>query len=319
MAAVCQPRLDICDLRRISASDLSGLLEEETEYWRDQLDWDFKPSADLVRRFTDARVLRGAALVCGSEIVGYSYSLVEEHKGIIGDFYVRAAYRSPENEYALLNNVLEDLVRTPMLHRIESQLILFGSPKWTMPRAQQLQTFEREFLSLDLNALDALPSAPHPGIAIEPWGSHLQEAAAHLITNAYSGHVDALINDQYRSLPGARRFLFNIVQFPGCGSFLEEASVAAFQKDMRWLIGLCLASLVGPQTGHITQICLARDARGKGLGYEMLRQTLLLMRLHDAKRASLTVTSANRVAIDLYRKMGFHVMRRFPAFVWEGF
>ena len=31
--------------------------------------------------------------------------------------------------------------------------------------------------------------------------------------------------------PGARRFLYNIVQYPGCGSFFRAASHVAFDLD----------------------------------------------------------------------------------------
>ena len=211
------------------------------------------------------------------------------------------------------------LVATPFVRRVESQLILFGTRDRVMPRPQQLQTFDRDFLELDLEDLDQFPAAPLPGISIEPWAQHHQDAAAHLIASAYSGHVDALINDQYRSVAGARRFLFNIVQYPGCGSFLPAASLAAFERQTGWMAGLCLTSSVSPEVGHITQICLARDARGRKLGYEMMRQSLHLLRLNGCKRVSLTVTSANRAAMRLYQALGFRSIRRFPAFVWEGF
>ena len=319
MAAVLQPGLDICDLRRLSASDFAPLLREETDYWRDTLDWDFQRSADLVRKFIDVQALNGAALIAASGVVGYAYSVLEEHKGIVGDLYVRHAFRTPENEFRLLSHVLEDLIATPFVRRVESQLILFGTRDRVMPRPKQLQTFDRDFLEFDLDRLDQFPAAPLPGISLEPWAQHYQDAAAHLIASAYSGHVDALINDQYRSVAGARRFLFNIVQYPGCGSFLPAASLAAFEKPTGWMAGLCLTSSVSPEVGHITQICLARDARGRKLGYEMMRQSLHLLRLNGCKRVSLTVTSANRSAIRLYQQLGFHSLRRFPAFVWEGF
>jgi len=318
MAAVLQPGLEVCDLRHLAASDLTSLLEEETEHWRVTLDWDFERSADLVKKFTDVRALNGAALVAGSSVVGYAYTVLEEHKGIVGDLYVLEAFRSPENEFRLLSAVVEELAATPHLRRVESQLILFGTRERKLPRPNQLRSFERDFLIVDLEDLD-LPPAPQAGISIEPWGQHFQEAAAHLITSAYSGHVDAQINDQYQSLSGARRFLYNIVQFPGCGNFLQPASLAAFERETGWMCGLCLTSLVAPQVGHITQVCLARDARGRGMGYEMVRQSLLLLRLNGCKRVSLTVTSSNRAALQLYLRMGFRSLRRFPAYVWQGF
>ena len=319
MAAVLQPGLEICDLRRLNAADLAFVLQEESEYWRETIDWDFERSAELVSRFVNLRALSGAALISNSGVVGYSYSVIEEHKGIVGDLYVRHAFRSPENEFRLLSRVLEELIATPLVRRVESQLILLGTRERRLPRASQLQSFDRDFLEMELDEIDRLPAAPLPGISIESWASHYQDAAAHLIASAYTGHVDALINDQYRSVAGARRFLYNIVQFPGCGIFLPSASLAAFERETGWLVGLCLAGSVGAHVGHITQICLARDARGRKLGYEMMRQCLHLLRLNGCRRVSLTVTSANRHAIQLYGRLGFRSLRRFPAFVWEGF
>jgi ribosomal protein S18 acetylase RimI-like enzyme len=319
MAAVLQHGLDVWDLRRLTGADLDALLQEEIAYWRDELDWDFERSAALVRKYADMRALHGAALVTNSAVVGYGYSVLEEQKGVIGDLYIRKPYRTVENEYRLLSHVLEELVGTPYVRRVESQLILFGNRERRLPRPAQLQAFEREFLKIDLADLDRLAPARIPGVALEAWTMHRQEEAAQLIASAYAGHVDALINDQYRSVEGARRFLFNIVQYPGCGNFLPEASLAAFDKERGRMWGICLASMVGPEVGHITQICLARDARGRALGYEMMRQSLLLMRLHGCAHATLTVTGVNREAIDLYRRMGFYPMRTFPAFVWEGF
>jgi ribosomal protein S18 acetylase RimI-like enzyme len=319
MAAVLQPGLDVWDLRRVSGADLEPLLHEESTYWRDELDWDFERSAALVRKYADMHALHGAALVTNSAVVGYGYSVLEEQKGVIGDLYIRKPYRTVENEYRVLSHVLEDLAATPHVRRVESQLILFGNRERKLPRPSQIQRFDREFLKIHLADLDRLPSVRVPGTVIEPWVPHRQEEAASLIASAYAGHVDALINDQYRSVEGARRFLFNIVQYPGGGTFLPEASLAAFEKESGRMSGICLASVVSPEVGHITQICLARDARAHGLGYEMMRQSLLLMRLHGCRDATLTVTSANRAAIDLYRRMGFYPLRSFPAFVWEGF
>src|ERR1700730_13119852 len=89
---------ELVDLRRLSARDLEPLLEEETAVWRDQLEWDFEKSADLVRRFVDLRALNGSALIEDDEVAGYMYYVVEENKGLIGDLFVRSAMRSPERE-----------------------------------------------------------------------------------------------------------------------------------------------------------------------------------------------------------------------------
>jgi ribosomal protein S18 acetylase RimI-like enzyme len=76
---------------------------------------------------------------------------------------------------------------------------------------------------------------------------------------------------------------------------------------------------VGPYAGHITQICVAPEVRGTGLGYEVLRRSLMTLQEHGCRKVSLTVTAANREAVDLYERMGFRTTRKFHAFVWEGF
>ena len=151
-----------------------------------------------------------------------------------------------------------------------------------MPR--YLSSFERNFMMLEMPARRARSragrgrpsSAPASRVYLDRWSDQYQEPAAQLIATAYQGHVDSLINDQYRSVAGARRFLFNIVQYPGCGTFFKPASVAAFDRLTGRICGICLASLVMPYCGHITQICVAPWVRGSGVGYELLRQSLTL-------------------------------------------
>jgi ribosomal protein S18 acetylase RimI-like enzyme len=287
------------------------------------LDWDFQKSADLVRRFVDMRSLNGFALVEDGEAAGYAYYVQEEHKGLIGDLFVREASSSVENEDVLLESVLQALTALPQVKRIESQLMMTHAPRRAgMAMSRHLSGFERNFMMLDLKQAAFAPCRRTPGahrVYFERWSEHHQEPAAQLIAAAYQGHVDSLINDQYRSVAGARRFLFNIVEYPGCGTFFKPASVAAFERLSGRLCGICLASLVLPYCGHITQICVAPWVRGAGIGYELLRQSLELLRQAGCRKTSLTVTASNREAVDLYEAVGFDTVRKFYAYVWEGF
>jgi ribosomal protein S18 acetylase RimI-like enzyme len=69
--------------------------------------------------------------------------------------------------------------------------------------------------------------------------------------------------------------------------------------------------------GHITQICVSPAARGTGLGYELMRRSLVALAAHGCRSVSLTVTAANSAAIQLYERMGFRTKRDFAAYVWE--
>jgi ribosomal protein S18 acetylase RimI-like enzyme len=153
----------------------------------------------------------------------------------------------------------------------------------------------------------------------QTWTEERHEDAAQLIASAYRDHVDSHINDQYRSSAGARRFLTNIVQYPGCGTFFTPASFLVADPRTGDLEGICLASLVSEDVGHITQVCVSSSARGRGLGYELIRRSLLALAAHKCRRATLTVTAANRGAVALYNRMGFETVKQFTAHVWDHF
>jgi len=311
---------EIVELRRLNARDLEPVLQEETDAWWETLDWDFEKSADLVRRFVDLRALNGYAMVEDGVAVGYIYYVLEENKGLLGDLYVMREHRTVERENLLLSSALHSIVSHPQVTRIESQLMMleFSSSR-AVPAAGHLSAFDRNFMRLDLRRAALAEGRLRRAITIDRWTDQHQEPAAQLIATAYQGHVDSRINDQYRSVIGARRFLHNIVQYPGCGSFFRPASFAAFEPSHGTLCGISLTSLVAQEFGHITQICVAPWVRGSGVGYELLRQSLALLREAGCRKTSLTVTASNREAVKLYEDVGFTTIRKFCAYVWEGF
>ncbi len=307
----------VVDLRKVSAADLSPLLEEETGVWQRALDWDFEPSAELVRRFVDMQALSGFALLEGERVIGYCYYIREEKKGLIGDLYVRERDRTVERERALIEATLEALWRSSGVHRVEAQLLLLDSPlARKVPFASWFRSFPRRFLEAPARQAAALPEHSPQGVSITPWTEARQDDSARLVAAAYRGHVDSEINDQYRSPSGARRFLSNIVQYPGCGTFFAPASYAASDTKGA-LCGMSLASLVSDTTGHITQICVTPAQRGKGVGYALLRRSMLALAAHGCRTVGLTVTSTNTGAIRLYEQMGFTDRRDFAAYVWD--
>jgi ribosomal protein S18 acetylase RimI-like enzyme len=316
MAALAdRPSSKTVDLRSIDADALAPLLGEQIESWRTELHWDFTASASLVRRFVQIHALSGSALIVRNQVIGYSYFVCEDGKGLIGDLYVLKRHRSADHEYALFQSSLDAMWQTPGVNRVESQLLmLMDNVERQVPYKNWFHSFPRFFLEAPLN----VPLASRrlsPSIAIVPWTESWQEATGRLIAGAYQNHIDSHINDQYRSPLGARRFLTNIVQYPGCGTFFAPASFAATDKGV--LCGASLASLVANDVGHITQVCVAPSYQGTGLGYELMRKSMEAMAAHGCRSVSLTVTEANEAALRLYRNMGFSERRAFSAYVWE--
>ncbi len=320
MAAVPEARtLDLVDLWQIRVDEIEPMLEEEIATWRAELEWDFHASADLVRRFIEVHALNGFALVAGETAVGYAYFVCEEHKGLLGDLFLSEQFRTPDNERRLMAAIVDQLIHTRGIRRIESQLMLARpGHRRALPAAIHARAFERNFMTRSLPRL-ALTERRIDRVMFDHWTERRQDDAAALIAAAYRGHIDSEINDQYRSAEGARRFLFNIVQYPGCGTFFQPASWVALERGGGRICGVSLTSMVAAEVGHVTQICTAPSVRGTGVGYELLRRSLESLADAGARTVSLTVTAANENAVRLYQSVGFEIRKRFPAFVWEGF
>jgi len=345
------------DLRQIAPRLLDPLFAEETRVWLDDLLWDFRPSAELLRRFVEGRALNGRAAVADDRALGYGYYVMEEGKGLIGGLFVsqkigRAA--AAEAADSLLRQVIGEMREMERVRRVEAQVVPFGVTFEPTLTALGFALRTRQFKLLQLaNAPER--GAPMPeGLRIERWDDSHFEACARLIAVAYDGHVDSIINDQYRTEEGARKFLKNVVILPGCGRFQPDASFvvraagvrsagdspakqtaaesAALQnaqgKDADGtavhaispdeLVAAVLTSEVSRGVGHITQICARPEARGHGLGLRLMEATIRALRSRRFHALTLTVTRENTPAVALYEKIGFRTLKEFAAGVWQG-
>jgi ribosomal protein S18 acetylase RimI-like enzyme len=93
--------------------------------------------------------------------------------------------------------------------------------------------------------------------------------------------------------------------------------LVAFDTTTGKPAGISLVSFVGSRVAHIAELSVAPDARGAGLGHELLRQSAAGLAHAGAERISLTVTATNEEAIRLYTRFGFRESRRFCAYAWE--
>jgi ribosomal protein S18 acetylase RimI-like enzyme len=318
--------LEILDLRHFSSDDVRSLLDEEVQVWAKLLEWDYRSSTEMILRYLDTKVLPGYAAVERGRILGYSFFVYEGSKGVIGDLFVSSDERVPDRQHVqveLLRHVIETLQQSPGIHRVESQLLLHQSGAVSQPfAAQGFSRHARLFMLLPLNGVSdknqVQESSHDSSIEIRRWADSDYQAAAALITAAYRGHVDAQINDQYRSLAGSLRFLNNIVRFPGCGTFDPYSSFVAVQKGTKTLAGLILSSRVRSDVAHVTQVCVLPEFRSHGIGEALLGATTQSLRNQKFTLLSLTVTEANARAVELYERLGFATTRVFDAFVWEG-
>lgn len=315
-------KLEVLDLRHFSAPALRPLLEQEAADWDRRLLWDYSRSIELLLDFVNARSLTGYVAMRQGRVVGYAFGVCEAAKAVLGDLYAFGEATPGGNPVSalLLSHLLETLQAVPGVGRIESQLLLFPADALSRVFLQYgFRAYPRCFMLRDLSSLS---TSPDPGIPeawrLGSWRPEIYQAASVLIHEAYLGHTDAEINDQYRSVNGARRFLHNIVHFPGCGVFDPGSSLLLYDRRNDQLAAMVLCSLVRSDAAHITQLCVRPDLQGQGLGHALLRCVLQGLALRGLRTVSLTVTKSNQAALRLYEAEGFRTLERFDAWVWEG-
>jgi ribosomal protein S18 acetylase RimI-like enzyme len=275
----------------------------------------------MVLRYIDSKILPGYVAIENGKIVGYSFFVYEGSKGVIGDMFVYSGdmHRDIAVRTRLLTHVIETLQQTPGVQRLEAQLLIHDTgvlaPSFL---SEGFRLHQRLFMNMGLQGPSPVFPTALPDIFLRRWTEADFQPAAACITAAYAGHIDAAINDQYRTTAGSLRFLNNIVRFPGCGVFDPSASFVAFSRATGQMVGLVLCSKIRQDIGHVTQICVVPSHRGRGIGELLIADTMRELRKRDFSELSLTVTQANTPAVKLYRRMGFQIRRVFDAFVWEG-
>ena len=316
--------IEILDLRHFAAPTLRPVLEAEGELWRQRLHWDYRASARLLMQYLDSRMLTGYAALEAEQPIGYVFSVYEETKAVIGEVFAlsgssEGAGSAQTVEDILLRHLLELLLNSPQVERIESQLLLHPSGLHSaIFQRSGFEIFRRLFMVLPLHDRWAMPAAnlPH-GLELRPWSDQDLSAAARLVCEAYRDHPDGLINDQYRTIQGSTRFLNNIVRYSGCGAFSAPVSHLIVDRGRREAVALVLGSRVSPQSGHITQICVHPAYRRRGFARLLLSIAAFCFVRQGASEISLTVTEANTQAVQLYQEEGYNCRHRFDAAIWQ--
>lgn len=319
-------QLEILDLRHFSARQLRPLLESESRLWEQRLRWNYQSSTELLLQYLDSRILPGFVALDRGRICGFTFCVYEGQKAVVGDAFAIASdpVQMLQITRTLLHHLLQLLLHSPGIQRVESQLLLYdaGSIDDSF-LAAGFTMYPRLFMEYDLPRPSTLSRQSTnttdlpPNIELIGWSPDHYQAAAELIHESYMGHIDARINDQYCSLHGSLRFLHNIVRFPGCGVFDPDASWVLCDKRNGNLVGMLLCSRVADDVAHITQLCVATLHRGQHLGIALLEHCIRHLTRSGFAAITLTVTEANQQAVKLYRDLGFFTRHRFDAMVLD--
>ncbi len=318
---------DIIDIRQFEARAFQPLLQVESQAWDTGLRWDYASSIDLIISCLEDKRLSGYALVSQKKLRGYCFFFYEGEKGLIGNLFVEPSEEPAlEGAHFLLDHVLETMLATPGIRRIETQLPHYSfEDLFPTFRARQFSGYPRYFMAAPLgpwkNGLGGAPLRPPfvfpSGFVMVPWERKYDREAAQLLYLSYRDHVDSAINDQYGTPEGSERLIDNIVRHRGCGEHVPKASQVAIHQASRKLAGILAITSVRSGTAHIPQIAVAREFQNCGLGSAMMRLSFQDLAERGFREVSLTVTESNSGAVRLYRSLGFETFRTFGAFAWS--
>ncbi|MBI4167260.1 MAG: GNAT family N-acetyltransferase [Acidobacteria bacterium] len=317
---------EVIDIRQFDSRALEHLLDAEAQAWNLDLRWDYSSSRRMIANCLDEKRISGYAVKDQGGTSGYSFFFYEEGKGLIGNLFVEGSRDHLERAHLLLRHVLETLLATPGLVRVETQL-----PHYSFEALEPLfreHGFEghlRRFMVMSLPRPRWTPygsgssGAGKPTLRdfrILPWERRHDSGVAQVIHSAYRNHIDAQINDQYATLEGTARLVESILQQRGCGELLPTASLVAIHAPTGKLAAALAVTAVRTRTAHIPQIAVATEFQNHGIGSALLETSFQDLTKNRFEEVSLTVTDRNGGAVRLYESMDFLTFRTFGAFTW---
>jgi len=115
-------------------------------------------------------------------------------------------------------------------------------------------------------------------------------------------------------------------------SFAEPWPYAAFERFLSepgflvarqgdGVVGYVIADSVpnhGRPIGHVKDIAVHPDHRGRGVGRDLLARALGALAAAGCARVKLEVRAGNAEAIRLYRRFGFEAQRQVPGYYQDG-
>ena len=159
------------------------------------------------------------------------YYVLEEDKGLIGDFYVRRRYSGSGAGEPLLIGCAGADHEQPAVQPDRIAAHDAAARAGRRCRARDCRaSIERNFMRIDLAARRLAQGRVRRPMYIEKWNGPLSgpgraaDRARHMRATSIAASTTST------EPGGARRFLHNIVQYPGCGAFYRPASIRGVRR-----------------------------------------------------------------------------------------
>jgi ribosomal protein S18 acetylase RimI-like enzyme len=142
------------------------------------------------------------------------------------------------------------------------------------------------------------------------WHDDLVDRHAAIKYECFRGELDSTIFPCLGDLSGCRRLMADIACQP---AFVPEAtwlvSRRSLPDDLYADCGTIQGLAASPHLGAIQNVGITPDARGLGIGKALVLKALHGFRAAGMRRVYLEVTAENTPAVQLYRSVGFRIIR----------
>lgn len=153
------------------------------------------------------------------------------------------------------------------------------------------------------------PSLP-PGYRFIRWNDDLVDRHAAIKYESFRGELDSTIFPCLGDISGCRRLMSDIASQP---AFVSQAtwlvSRRSLPDDLYADCGTIQGLAASAHLGAIQNVGITPDARGLGLGRALVLKALHGFRAAGMRRVYLEVTAENTAAVQLYRSVGFRIIR----------
>ncbi|MFY9255823.1 MAG: GNAT family N-acetyltransferase [Fuerstiella sp.] len=172
------------------------------------------------------------------------------------------------------------------------------------------QPFKRFRMEVDLRRIDLSQAELPDGYRWLPWRPLLAERHAQIKWRSFRDDLDGRVFECLSNIDGCRRLINEISSQPGFSTYATW--MVAFQPEPTWPAHDCgtiqgIARSGG--VGSIQNVGIIPEHRGNGLGKAIVLKSLQGFWQSGMNFATLEVTALNRVAVSLYKSLGFRVTR----------
>lgn len=287
----------------------------------------------LIKAF-EANFLKGLALFDSGDDkpIGFMLYVYEEHRSVeINLIHIE----EPDNWQTMLDVLMRgflaeiknrpgwDCVSYPLLG-IQSRFVLTLPWYGFKPVGQAIEKFDftNELCLPVLGRQNETMPAVDEAYQLITWDSanfkpKYKDDAAVAIAKSFEKSNDTKWDPRFRSVEGAKKALL-AMQDGRMGRFLPECTSLLIHKETDTAVGFCFLVQSDVTVANIPLIGVIPDHKGKKLGNQLLKHTLMsaVKKIIDGDmlltEINATVDTDNFFALKMYRRMGFQELYNYP-------